>query len=73
MSRTTEFRNAGVKEEEMQRQIENVRQHLGTDFSNLNDANKALIEEEIQKLLQDTEKAKKMVYSAYRQVDQEEK
>ena len=73
VSRTTEFRNAGVKEEEMQRQIENVRQHLGTDFSNLNDANKALIEEEIQKLLQDTEKAKKMVYSAYRQVDQEEK
>jgi len=73
VSRTTEFRNAGVKEKEMQKQLQNVRQHLGTDFLNLDDADKKLLREEIQKLLQDTEKAEKMVYSAYSQVDEEEK
>jgi serine/threonine-protein kinase len=64
VSRTTEFRNAGVEEQEMLEQLESIREHLSTDFENKN--------EEMEKLVDDIEKAKRMVKSTYGQEGQEE-
>lgn len=72
VSRTAEFKNAGVEKEEMLTQLDNIRQHLKTDFSNLNDRNRKLISEDMENLSQDVEKAERMVKSAYGQAEREE-
>lgn len=72
VSRTTDFKNAGVKEDEMLAQINHIREHLEKDFTNVSESSRALIEEEIKSLNQDMEKAERMIRSAFGQAEQEE-
>ena len=71
VSRTVEFRNAGVKKEEIIAQLDNIKEHLTTDFSNINEANKAMIEDEMKELLENVKKAEKIVQSTYAEIEEE--
>ncbi|MBR5510434.1 MAG: serine/threonine protein kinase [Lachnospiraceae bacterium] len=72
ISRTTEFKNAGVEQQEMLLQLEQIKEHLDSDFSSLDESNRAVLEEEMQVLLEDMKKAERMVESAYRQTGEVE-
>lgn len=73
VSRTTDFKNAGVEKEEMLAQLDLILEHLDTDFVNVSDSGKALISDEMQSLVQDIEKAERMIRSAFGQAEQEDK
>jgi len=72
ISRTIEFKNAGVTAEEMYAQLENVKTHLRTDFRLIDDENGQLLESDIQVLNEDMEKAARLIHSANGQDIQEE-
>lgn len=65
ISRTAEFKNSGVKEEEMLAQITQIRQHLEDDFSHMDKGNQELLGTEIDSLKEALLKAERMVKSAY--------
>jgi len=65
ISRTMEFKNDGVEQEEMLLQLENIKEHLKTDFSGLNAANQALITEELKNLEHTLKQAEKMIPGKY--------
>lgn len=69
---TAEFKNAGVKKEEMLACLESVGQHLASDFTELDESGRKWLEEDLQKLSGNLEKAERMVRSAYEQRTQEE-
>lgn len=65
ISRAVEFRNAGVTKDEICIQLQDIKEHLKSDFSNINESNKKLIEEEMKQLKVHIEKAEKIVQSTY--------
>lgn len=65
ISNAVEFRNAGVTKDEMLNQLKNIETHLKTDFSIINEANREMIKDEMDKLFSYVEKAKKIVQSTY--------
>lgn len=71
ISRTVEFRNSGVTKEEMLTHLKNIEEHLKTDFSQINEENKKILEEEMKELMSHIEKAKKIVKSTYAVVEGE--
>lgn len=72
VSRTVEFKNAGVEKDEMLEQLENVKRHLETDFGELSESSQKAVVEDMKKLEEDVEKAQRMVESTYKQNVQEE-
>lgn len=64
-TRTVEFRDSGVQKEEMLQQILSVREHLQTDFRSPGDHRRRLIEDEMDALWKDMERAERMVLSAF--------
>jgi hypothetical protein len=62
VSRTTEFKNAGVEEQELLTQLISIRTHLSADFENQN--------EEMEKLSDDINKAERMVHAAFEQEEE---
>lgn len=67
LSRTMEFKNAGVKQEEMLMQLENINTRLKTDFLNLNESSQAAIQEEILSLQENIILAEKIILSVYKE------
>lgn len=70
VSRASDFKRDGVTKEEMQAQLTNIRQHLQTDFANLNETSRKAIEEDMQSLQNSIEQAERMLQSAFGQVNQ---
>lgn len=69
VSRTEEFKNAGVTREDMNVELENIAAHLQTDFLNVSSSNRALIDSEITKLQESMHQAERMIKSAYGQAN----
>ena len=67
-----EFKNAGVQKEEMFACLKTIEQHLTSDFAGLDESGRQWLEEDIQELYGNIEKAKRMVESACTQRIQEE-
>ena len=67
VSRTIEFKNDGVTQEEMRAQLSNMESHLQTDFNNINEANRATIEADIATLREAMAQAERMIESVYSQ------
>lgn len=65
ITKTTEFKEAGVEKEEMQRQIEAMEHHLEEDFLCITENMRLSVAEELSNLRGNIEKAKKMVTSVY--------
>lgn len=74
VSRAAEFRMDGVTYEEMQNQIEMIREHLQEDFSNIHRTNQTIIEEEVRRLKHSLDQAERILQSAfYRKIQGGEK
>lgn len=67
VSRTVEFKKAGVEQQEIMQQLESIEQHLQDDFKQYDQNTREDIDEEIQSLVSDIQRAKKIVQSAYGQ------
>ena len=65
ITKTAEFQESGVRKEEMLKQIENIKQHLKHDFKNSEESVRKILEEEIQTLWKNIERAEKMIESVY--------
>lgn len=65
VSRASDFKKDGVTKEEMQAQMTNIKQHLKTDFSQLNENSRAAVEQEIQELCKSVEQAERMIQSTF--------
>ena len=70
VSRAIDFKRDGVTQEEMLAQLTNIKQHLQTDFQNINASNRATIQEEMNDLLIAIEQAERMVKSTFGQRNQ---
>lgn len=70
VSRAIEFKRDGVTQAEMEAQLINIKQHLGSDFQNVNDVNRASIQTEINELLAAIEQADRMIKSTFGQRSQ---
>ena len=70
VSRASDFKRDGVTQDEMQAQLTNIKQHLGTDFNNINEANRATIQTEMNELLEAVKQAERIVKSTFGQRDQ---
>lgn len=70
VSRAVDFKRDGVTQDEMLAQLTNIRQHLQTDFQNINESNRATIQEEMNELLVAIEQADRMVKSTFGQRNQ---
>lgn len=68
VSRTTEFKNAGVKKEEIISELNHIKEHLRQDFSNISEGNRKVVKKDIDELLKNIGKAEKIVESTYREV-----
>ena len=69
VSRANDFKRDGVTQAEMMAQITNVKEHLKTDFSNLNEANRALIAGDLVTLENAIVQAERMVQSTFGQTN----
>jgi cob(I)alamin adenosyltransferase len=65
ITKTAEFQESGVRKEEMLKQIENIKHHLKHDFKNSEESVRKILEEEIQILWENIERAEKMIESVY--------
>lgn len=63
--RTSEFRDSGVKKEEMLWQLSSIEEHLQTDFIFFGEHRRKLMEEDLKELSEHVKSAKRMVLSAY--------
>lgn len=70
VSRAFDFKRDGVTQEEMQVQMTNIKQHLRTDFENLNETSRRAIAEEMKSLQNSIEQAERMIQSTFRQINQ---
>ena len=69
ISKTVEFKDAGVGKAEVEEQIFNIEQHLQEDFFGISESMRASVEKDIFYLKEMTGKAKKMVTSVYASVE----
>lgn len=65
MTKTAEFKDAGVEQGEMQEQLKDMEQHLKEDFFGIPENMKESVRGELLHLRETIEKAKKMVASVY--------
>jgi serine/threonine-protein kinase len=65
VSRANEFKRDGVTKNEMLEQIENIEQHLQSDFGDVGSGNKASIDSEIQTLRRNIQQANSIIESTY--------
>lgn len=65
LSRTEAFKEDGVEKEEMLLKLAEIREHLETDFSELEMNRRRQIEEELQEILRYVERAEHMVCAAF--------
>lgn len=65
ISRTAKFKEAGVTRQEMLSWIFMAEEHLKSDFGELSEEKRGLLEEELTELQENLRKAKRMVRSAY--------
>lgn len=70
VSKAAEFKRDGVTREEMQEKIISIKQHLETDFADLNDTSLAVIKEDMQKLTDSLAQAERMICSTFGQRNQ---
>lgn len=73
ISRTVKFRNSGVGKEEMLQQLEDIKAHLKNDFSEIDREMYQALEEDIERLSNNIQKAEKMIESTFKQEKQEER
>ena len=64
ISHTVEFRDAGVKEEEILSELRQIRQHIEQDFRDVTDGG---MEQDMQRLEMNIDTARKIVQSVYGQ------
>ena len=69
MTKTVEFKDDGVKKEELQEQLYDIEQHLREDFFSISESMRSSVEKDIVYLKEMTGKAKKMVASVYDSVE----
>lgn len=69
ISRTVEFKNAGVTRDEMEAALNEIETHLQTDFSSVDAANKAFIDGEILSIQEAMTQAKRIIQSVYGQTN----
>ena len=69
VSRANDFKKDGVTQAEMTAQLNNVKEHLRTDFSGLNEANRALIAMDLVTLENAIAQAERMVQSTFGQTN----
>ena len=67
VSRASDFKRDGVTQDEMKSQMTNIKQHLQTDFSNVNEVNRQAIQEDMNNLLNAVEQAERMIESTFGQ------
>lgn len=72
VSHTIEFKNDGVKKEEMDAQIENIESHLASDFASVSESNREYVRVEREKLEDSIDTAKRVIQSAFSGVREEE-
>lgn len=65
VSHTAEFKNDGVTQEEMESQLANIRSHLESDFSSVNESNKEFVKTEKKKLEDSIDTAERLIQSAF--------
>ena len=65
VSRASDFKRDGVTQEEMQAQMDNITQHLKTDFSQLNENSRAAVDWEIQELMTFVQQAERIIQSTF--------
>ena len=65
ISKTLEFKDAGVEKAELEEQIFYIEQHLQEDFFSISESMRSSVEKDIFSLKEMTGKAKKMVASVY--------
>ncbi len=65
VSRASDFKRDGVTQEEMQAQMENITQHLKTDFLQLNENSRAAVDREIQELMTFVQQAERIIQSTF--------
>ncbi len=65
VSRASDFKRDGVTQEEMQAQMDNITQHLKTDFSQLNENSRAAVDREIQELMTFVQQAERIIQSTF--------
>lgn len=72
VSGTVNFRNAGILQDEILNQLQQMKEHLATDFGNMEKSNVEVLTAEIEQLLEDIGKAEKIVQSVYGQTKEGE-
>lgn len=65
LSRAADFQRDGITREEMEAQLQKIRQHLNTDFGYEKETEGSKIREEIKELLKNLEQAEKIIQSAF--------
>ena len=65
ITKTMEFKNAGVEKDEMLLQIENIKMHLRQDFKNSEESVKKVLDSELQTLWKHIRRAEKIIESVY--------
>ena len=65
VSRASDFKRDGVTQEVMQAQMDNITQHLKTDFSQLNENSRAAVDWEIQELMTFVQQAERIIQSTF--------
>jgi serine/threonine-protein kinase len=69
ISKTLEFKDAGVEKAELEEQIFQIERHLQEDFFSISQSMRSSVEKDIFSLKEMTGKAKKMVASVYDSVE----
>lgn len=70
VSRAADFKQDGVTGEEMLAQMNSIRKHLQSDFSNLNETNREMIKEDIENLEKSIDQAERIIQSTFHQISQ---
>ena len=65
ITKTVEFKDAGVSRDEMKKQIDDVEKHLQEDFLDISESMRGSVKEELSQLRETIEKAKMMAASVY--------
>ena len=65
ITKTVEFKDAGVSRDEMQKQIDDVEKHLQEDFLDISESMRGSVKEELSQLREMLEQAKMMAASVY--------
>lgn len=72
VSRAVDFKNDGITKEEMKAELTNMQEHLQTDFENVSEGNREVVQQQIGKLNEAMIQAERMIRSAFGQAVQEQ-